>query len=43
MRNRDVEQLFDMVSVGDSVDLYEEATPEVGQIFAAAPASGGAL
>jgi lipoprotein-anchoring transpeptidase ErfK/SrfK len=43
MRNRDVEQLFDMVSVGDSVDLYEEATPEVGQIFAAAPSSGGAL
>jgi len=43
MRNRDVEQLFDMVSVGDSVDLYEEATPEVGQIFAAAAASGGAL
>ena len=43
MRNRDVEQLFDMVSVGDSVDLYEEATPETGQIFAAAPASGGAL
>jgi lipoprotein-anchoring transpeptidase ErfK/SrfK len=43
MRNQDVEQLFDMVSVGDSVDLYEEATPEVGQIFAATAASGGAL
>lgn len=43
MRNRDVEQLFDMVSVGDSVDLYEEATPETGQIFAAAAESGGTL
>jgi hypothetical protein len=32
-----------MVSVGDSVDLYEEATVETAQIFAAAPASGGAL
>ena len=43
LRNRDVEQLFDMVSVGDSVDLYEEATVETAQIFADAPASGGAL
>jgi len=35
MRNHDVEQLFEMVSVGDGVELYEEATPETGQIFAA--------
>jgi lipoprotein-anchoring transpeptidase ErfK/SrfK len=41
MRNHDVEQLFEMVSVGDAVDLYDEATLETGQIFAAA-ASGGA-
>jgi len=42
MRNRDVEQLFAMVSVGDAVELYSESTPETGQIFAAAAASGGA-
>ena len=40
MRNHDVEQLFEMVSVGDAVELYDEATPETGQIFAAA--GGGA-
>ena len=40
MRNHDVEQLFEMVSVGDAVELYDEATPETGQIFAAV--SGGA-
>ncbi|HLI85155.1 MAG TPA: L,D-transpeptidase [Bryobacteraceae bacterium] len=28
MRNRDVEELFSLVSVGDSVDLYNERTPE---------------
>ncbi|MGO9228709.1 MAG: L,D-transpeptidase [Bryobacteraceae bacterium] len=43
MRNHDVEQLFEMVSVGDVVDLYDEATPETAQVFAAAPAAGGAL
>jgi lipoprotein-anchoring transpeptidase ErfK/SrfK len=42
MRNHDVEQLFEMVSVGDAVELYDQATPETGQIFAAA-ASGGTL
>jgi len=41
MRNRDVEQLFEMVSIGDEVELYGAATPETGQIFAAATASGG--
>ena len=35
MRNRDVEQLFDMVAVGDAVDLYEERTPELDRIFGA--------
>ncbi|MGB7761904.1 MAG: L,D-transpeptidase [Bryobacteraceae bacterium] len=39
LRNHDVEQLFEMVSVGDAVELYDQATPETGQIFA----GGGAL
>ena len=33
MRNRDVEQLFDMVSIGDSVELLAERTPELDEIF----------
>jgi lipoprotein-anchoring transpeptidase ErfK/SrfK len=33
MRNRDVEELFPLVSVGDSVDLYNERTPELESIF----------
>jgi lipoprotein-anchoring transpeptidase ErfK/SrfK len=33
MRNSDVEELFDMVSVGDSVELYDERTEEVERIF----------
>jgi lipoprotein-anchoring transpeptidase ErfK/SrfK len=40
MRNHDVEQLFEMVSVGDAVELYDQATPETAQIFAAAAAGG---
>ena len=43
MRNHDVEQLFEMVSVGDAVELYDQATPETAQIFAAAPVGGGTL
>ena len=35
MRNSDVEQLFDMVAVGDEVELYGERTPEVDKIFSA--------
>jgi L,D-transpeptidase ErfK/SrfK len=35
MRNRDVEELFDMVAVGDAVELYEERTPELDKIFGA--------
>jgi lipoprotein-anchoring transpeptidase ErfK/SrfK len=47
MRNRDVEELFGMVSVGDDVELVAERTAETQQIFggAAAPvvvASAGA-
>jgi lipoprotein-anchoring transpeptidase ErfK/SrfK len=34
MRNRDVEQLFKMVAVGDVVELIGERTGEVARIFA---------
>jgi lipoprotein-anchoring transpeptidase ErfK/SrfK len=45
MRNRDVEQLFSMVAVGDAVELYGERTPELDGIFGEAgvaqtPAAG---
>lgn len=33
MRNRDVEELFAMVTVGDEVDLFDTRTPEVAAIF----------
>jgi lipoprotein-anchoring transpeptidase ErfK/SrfK len=33
MRNRDVEELFEMVTVGDAVELYSERTPELEKIF----------
>ena len=33
MRNRDVEQLFDIVSIGDPVELYGERTGELEHIF----------
>ena len=36
MRNRDVEQLFKMVAVGDQVDLIGERSPEIARIFGAA-------
>jgi len=41
MRNRDVEELFEMVDVGDAVEMYEERTPELDRIFGpiAAPAT----
>jgi lipoprotein-anchoring transpeptidase ErfK/SrfK len=38
MKNRDVEELFEMVSVGDSVELYDERTEEIERIFGTAPA-----
>jgi len=38
MRNRDVEELFEMVEVGDAVELLEERTPEMDDIFGPAPA-----
>jgi len=39
MRNRDVEQLFDMVQEGDAVELVGERSAEVAQIFGAWEAS----
>ena len=33
MRNHDVEELFEMVAVGDSVELHGERTPELDEIF----------
>ena len=37
MKNSDVEELFEMVSVGDTVELYEERTPEIEGLFGPAP------
>lgn len=34
MRNRDVEELFEQVQVGDPVDLVTQADPELARIFA---------
>jgi lipoprotein-anchoring transpeptidase ErfK/SrfK len=42
MRNRDVEQLFAMVAVGDAVELVGERTPETEQIFGAVLVAQGA-
>ena len=36
MRNKDVEELFGMVAVGDQVELYAERTPELDRIFGVA-------
>lgn len=33
MRNREVEELFKMVAVGDQVELYAERNPELDRIF----------
>jgi lipoprotein-anchoring transpeptidase ErfK/SrfK len=33
MRNRDVEQLFELVQIGDIVELHGEVTDEISQIF----------
>jgi lipoprotein-anchoring transpeptidase ErfK/SrfK len=34
MRTRDVEELFNLVQVGDAVELMEELTPELARLFA---------
>ena len=33
MRNREVEELFKMVAVGDQVELYDERNPELDRLF----------
>jgi lipoprotein-anchoring transpeptidase ErfK/SrfK len=33
MRNRDVEELFELVKAGDAVEIYAESTPALAQIF----------
>ena len=33
MRNREVEELFKMVAVGDPVELYDEPNPELARLF----------
>jgi len=33
LRNADVEELFDLVAVGDQVELHEQLTPELEGIF----------
>lgn len=37
LRNRDVEELFSMVSVGDEVELIAERNPQTLEIFGGAP------
>jgi lipoprotein-anchoring transpeptidase ErfK/SrfK len=41
MLNRDVEELFELVAIGDAVELYNQRTPDLDRIFGApaAPAS----
>ena len=34
LRNRDIEQLFELVRAGDVVELHGERTPEIAQLFA---------
>ena len=34
LRNRDIEQLFELVRAGDVVELHAERTPEIAQLFA---------
>jgi len=43
LRNRDVEELFTMVAVGDTVELHGERTPELDQYFGVSVAQSGAV
>ena len=40
LRNTDVEELFEMVAVGDAVELYAERTAELDEIFGEAGVAG---
>jgi hypothetical protein len=42
MRNRDAEELFELVRVGDTVEVIGERTVELAAIFGAPPAAGPA-
>ena len=33
MRNRDIEELFELVKTGDAVEIYAESSPTLAQIF----------
>jgi lipoprotein-anchoring transpeptidase ErfK/SrfK len=37
LRNSDIEQLFEMVAVGDQVELHGERTEEIARLFPATP------
>ncbi len=39
MRNREVEELFKMVAVGDQVELYDERNPELARVFSSSASS----
>jgi lipoprotein-anchoring transpeptidase ErfK/SrfK len=42
MRNREVEELFKMVAVGEKVELYDERNPELARLFGTpAPVAAG--
>lgn len=41
MRNRDVEELFAMVSVGDEVELYGRRSPELDAVFGVETVAAG--
>lgn len=43
LRNRDIEELFAMVEVGDKVELHEERTPEIAEIFGVTAVQDGVV
>jgi lipoprotein-anchoring transpeptidase ErfK/SrfK len=42
MRNREVEELFKMVAVGDQVELYDQRTSEIARLFGVPATVAGA-
>jgi lipoprotein-anchoring transpeptidase ErfK/SrfK len=43
MRNHDVEELFELVAIGDVVEMYGEQTPDLQRIFGETVAIEGAV
>ena len=43
MRNRDIEQFFRMVRVGDTVEIRRERDEEIAQIFGGVADASGAV